>query len=167
MNNTSKLQTFCPNPVDTAGVLSWVHIGDLHMRAAGQQNHLDLQTIVEEVNAIFADSTSFVFLPGDNADHGDTQAYTVARQALDRLRVPWCAIVGDHDVEQKSFENFKTFAAEQTHYAFTVGHVLFLALNAFDVPEPSSFAVLPEQLRWPEHGLLGTQLGPNKNGRKW
>ena len=20
---------------------------------------------------------------------------------------------------------------------------------------------------WPEHGLLGAQLGPNKNGRKW
>jgi hypothetical protein len=20
---------------------------------------------------------------------------------------------------------------------------------------------------WPEHGLFGTQLGPNKNGRKW
>jgi hypothetical protein len=20
---------------------------------------------------------------------------------------------------------------------------------------------------WPEHNLLGTQLGPNKNGRKW
>jgi len=20
---------------------------------------------------------------------------------------------------------------------------------------------------WPEHGLLGTQLGPNKNGKKW
>ena len=20
---------------------------------------------------------------------------------------------------------------------------------------------------WPEHGLLGTQLGPNKNGRQW
>jgi Icc protein len=20
---------------------------------------------------------------------------------------------------------------------------------------------------WPEHGLLGTQLGPNKNGNKW
>jgi len=20
---------------------------------------------------------------------------------------------------------------------------------------------------WPEHGILGTQLGPNKNGRKW
>jgi 3',5'-cyclic-AMP phosphodiesterase len=20
---------------------------------------------------------------------------------------------------------------------------------------------------WPEHGLIGTQLGPNKNGKKW
>jgi 3',5'-cyclic-AMP phosphodiesterase len=20
---------------------------------------------------------------------------------------------------------------------------------------------------WPEHGLLGSQLGPNKNGQKW
>jgi Icc protein len=20
---------------------------------------------------------------------------------------------------------------------------------------------------WPEHGLLGTRLGPNKNGKKW
>jgi len=20
---------------------------------------------------------------------------------------------------------------------------------------------------WPEHGVLGTQLGPNKNGKKW
>ena len=103
MNNTSKLQSFRPEPIDPAGVLSWVHIGDLHMRAAGEQNDLDLQTIVSEVNAVFAGSISFVYLPGDNADHGDLHAYSIVRQALDRLLVPWCAIVGDHDVEQKSF----------------------------------------------------------------
>ena len=153
MNNNSKLQPFCPNPVDSAGVLSWVHIGDLHMRAAGQQNDLDLQAIVAEVNAFFGDSISFVFLPGDNADHGDPEGYIVVRQVLDRLRVPWCAILGDHDVEQKSFENFHAFLAERTHYAFTADHVRFLALNAFDVPEPPSFAVLPEQLRWIEGQL--------------
>ncbi len=153
MNNSSALQSFRPNPPDAGGVLSWIHIGDLHMRAAGEQNDLDLQAIVEEINAVFADSVSFVFLPGDNADHGDIQGYTVVRQALDRLRVPWCAIVGDHDVEQKSFDAFRTFMAEQTHYAFTVGAVHFLALNAFDVPEPSSFAVLPQQLWWLEDQL--------------
>ena len=123
------------------------------MRAAGEDNDLDLQAIVQELNASFAESISFAFLPGDNADHGDVQAYGVVRQALDPLRVPWCAIVGDHDVEQGSFDHFKAAMAEQTHYAFTVGGVRFLALNAFDVPVPSSFAVLPEQLGWAEDQL--------------
>ena len=153
MNNSLKLQSFDPHPPDAAGVVSWVHVGDLHMRAAGEQNALDLEAIVDEVNAAFADSISFVFLPGDNADHGDSQAYGVVRAAIDRLQVPWCAIVGDHDVEQKSFSNFNAALAEQTHYSFVVGTVRFLALNAFDVPEPPSFAVLPEQLRWVEGQL--------------
>lgn len=153
MNNTFKLQTFSPNPPDAAGVLSWVHVGDLHMRAAGEQNDPDLQAIAGEVNAAFVDSISFVFLPGDNADHGDLQAYKVVRRSLDQLKVPWCAIIGDHDVEQKSFDNFSTSLAEQTRYAFTVGTARFLALNAFDVPEPPSFAVRPEQLRWMEEQL--------------
>ncbi len=163
MNHSSRRQFFRPTPPDPAGILSWVHIGDLHIRSAGEQNDLDLQAIVEEINAVFADSISFVFLPGDNADHGDAEGYTVVRQALDRLQPPWCAIVGDHDVEQRSFDNFKAFMAEQTHYAFTVGSVRFLALNAFDVPEPASFALFPEQQRWTEGQLrAATDKGEEK-----
>ena len=153
MNNTSELQTFRPNSPDAAGVLSWVHVGDLHMRAAGEQNDLDLQAIVAEINGTFAGSISFVFLPGDNAEHGDLPAYKVVREALDKLQVPWCAIVGDHDVEQKTVDNFRMFLAEQTQYAFTVEAVRFVASNAFDVPEPPSFVVLPEQLVWLEKQL--------------
>lgn len=153
MNDTPKAHHFNPSTPDTAGVVSWVHIGDLHMRAANDQNHLDLQAIVAEVNEIFAGSISFVFLPGDNADHGDVAAYEIVRRALDRLKVPWCAIVGDHDVEEKSFDHFKTFLAPETHYAFTVGNVRYLALNAFDIPEPPSFIVLSEQLAWIEEEL--------------
>ncbi len=153
MKNTPTTHDFKPNPPDAAGVISWVHIGDLHMRGAGDQNDLDLQDIVTEVNQAFANSISFVFLPGDNADHGDAPAYEVIRRTLDRLRVPWCAIVGDHDVEQKSFDNFKTYLTPETHYAFTTGKVHFLALNAFDVPEPPSFTVLSEQLAWIEDQL--------------
>ena len=153
MNITPTAHHFEPNPPDTAGVISWVHIGDLHKRAAGDQNHLDLQAILAEVNRTFANSISFVFLPGDNADHGDAPAYEIVRRALDQLHVPWCAIVGDHDVEQKSFHNFKTFLATETYYAFTIGNIRYLALNAFDVPEPPSFTVLPEQLAWIENQL--------------
>jgi 3',5'-cyclic-AMP phosphodiesterase len=95
--------------------------GDIHMTKAGEQNHLDLAEIVNEVNQAFADSVSFVFLPGDVADDGGRSAYAVVRGELDRLNVPWCAIIGDHDVHEKSFANFKEAMSEQIHYAFTVG----------------------------------------------
>ncbi len=131
------------------------------MTKAGEQNHLDLAEIVNEVNRDFADSVSFVFLPGDVADDGSRAAYAVVRGELDRLTAPWCAIIGDHDVHEKSFANFKEAMSEETHYAFTVGDTRFLAMNAFDVPEPPSFTVSDEQLRW-----VADELGfATKNGQ--
>jgi len=38
-------------------------------------------------------------------------------------------------------------------YAFTVGKVRFVALNAFDIPDPASFAVLAKQMQWIEQQL--------------
>lgn len=161
MNTLASKRRFQPQPPDTAGVVSWVHFGDLHMTKAGQQNHLDLAKIVNEVNQAFAHTVSFVFLPGDVADDGSHSAYAVVRGELDRLTVPWCAIIGDHDVHEKSFANFLDAMAEETHYAFTVGSVRFLAMNAFDVPEPPSFTVAAEQLRWAEEELQQAK----KNGQ--
>jgi len=138
---------------DAAGVISWIHVGDLHMTKAGEQNHLDLTEIVKEVNRAFAGSVSFVFLPGDVADDGSRAAYAVVRGELDRLNVPWCAIIGDHDVHEKSFANFLEAMSERTHYAFTVGPVRFVAMNAFDVPDPESFALSAEQLAWVKREL--------------
>jgi 3',5'-cyclic-AMP phosphodiesterase len=137
---------FQPQSPDAAGIISWVHLGDLHMTRAGEQNHLDLAKIVDEVNLAFAGSVSFVFLPGDVADDGSRTAYSVVRGELDRLNVPWCAIVGDHDVQEKSFANFLEAMSEHTHYAFTVGSIRFVGMNAFDVPDPGSFVLSEQQL---------------------
>jgi 3',5'-cyclic-AMP phosphodiesterase len=154
---------FQPQSPDAAGVISWVHLGDLHMTKAGEQNHLDLTDIVDEVNRAFAGSLSFVFLPGDVADDGSRAAYGVVRGELDRLKVPWCAIVGDHDVHEKSFANFLEAMSERTHYTFTVGSVRFVAMNAFDVPHPGSFAVSDEQLAWVKYALqTATDAGGSK-----
>jgi len=148
---------------DAAGIISWVHFGDLHMTRAGEENHLDLADIVNEVNRVFAESAGFVFLPGDVADDGSRAAYAVVRGELDRLKVPWCAIIGDHDVHEKSFENFREAMSDRNYYAFTVGGTRFLAMNAFDVPEPPSFTVSDEQLRWAEDKLQrATQSGQTK-----
>ncbi len=163
MNTLASKRQFQPNSPDAAGVVSWVHFGDLHITEAGEQNHLDLADIVNEVNQAFAGSVSFVFLPGDVADDGSRAAYAVVRGELDRLTAPWCAIIGDHDVHEKSFANFKEAMSEETHYAFTVGGTRFLAMNAFDVPEPPSFTVSDEQLRWVEDELeLATKSGQTK-----
>jgi len=163
MSTLASKRTFQPKSPDAAGVVSWVHFGDLHMTKAGGQNNRDLAQIVNEVNQAFAGTVSFVFLPGDVADDGSRAAYAVVRGELDRLKVPWCAIIGDHDVHEKSFANFKEAMSEQTHYAFTVGDTRFLAMNAFDVPEPPSFTVSKEQLRWAEDELkLATKNGQTK-----
>ena len=153
MNTLASKRSFQPQIPDASGVISWVHFGDLHMTKAGEQNHLDLAEIVNEVNQAFAGSVSFVFLPGDVADDGSRAAYKVVRRELDRLNVPWCAIVGDHDVHEKSFANFLNAMSERTRYAFTVGSVRFVAMNAFDVPHPASFTVSPDQLVWVKHEL--------------
>ncbi len=153
MIDTPPLRPFKPNAPDAAGVISWVHIGDLHMTLAGEHNHRDLLLIVEEINAVLADSVAFVYIPGDVADKGSVAEYEVVREALDTLKVPWCSIVGDHDVHERSFANFLQFMAAHTHYRFSVGKVEFFALNAFDVPDPGSFILLSEQLVWLEDGL--------------
>ena len=153
MSSIAPPRAFQPHSPDAAGVLTWVHIGDLHMTKAGEQNHLDLAAIVDEINQAFAGSVSFVFLPGDVADDGSRSSYGVVRGELDRLAVPWCGIIGDHDVHEKSFANFHEAVSELNYYAFTLGDVRFLAMNAFDVPEPPSFTVSEGQLRWAEHGL--------------
>ena len=163
MNTLASKRPFHPQSPDAAGVVSWVHFGDLHMTKAGEQNHLDLAELVNEVNRAFADSVSFVFLPGDVADDGSRSAYAVVRGELDRLNLPWCAIIGDHDVHEKSFANFKEAMSEQAHYSFTVGDTRFVAMNAFDVLEPPSFTVSEEQLRWAEDELeLAAKHGQTK-----
>lgn len=56
MSKTQATQTFVPKVTDAAGVVSWIHIGDLHMTRAGEQNDLDLEAIVNEINTAFADA---------------------------------------------------------------------------------------------------------------
>ena len=153
MKRNGRSEIFHPHPIDAAGVLSWIHIGDLHMTRAGEQNDQDFQAIVAKINRLFAGSTSFVYLPGDIADDGGRQAYAVVTQSLDRLQAPWCAIVGDHDVHEKSFDNFLAAVSHATYYAFSVGRTRFLALNAFDEPHPAAFAILPRQFAWMEQEL--------------
>jgi Icc protein len=124
-----------------SGVVSWIHIGDLHMTTADQQNYRDLNAIVDQINQRFQPGVQFVFLPGDVAEHGHPEEYVLVRSALDRLQLPWVSIIGDHDVHQRSFEPYHAAMVGAPFYSFDSGRYRFIALNAFQKPAPDSFLV--------------------------
>jgi Icc protein len=146
--------SFTSLPFSASQTVSWIHIGDPHMTRRGQQNEIDLGKIVDEINAVYAKGgVDFVFIPGDIADDGSVVAYEAFRQHLDRLQLPWFGIVGDHDVHEKSFQNFSEYIAPDLYSAFTIGPYRFLRLNAFSIPKPDSFVVGGKQLQWLEAEL--------------
>jgi 3',5'-cyclic-AMP phosphodiesterase len=155
--------TFGELPLASSGTVSWIHIGDTHMTCSGEQNEIDLGKIVDEINAIYAcGGVDFVFVPGDIADDGSVVAYEAFRVHLDRLQLPWCAIVGDHDVHEKSFDNFHKYVAPELYGGFSIGPYRFLRLNAFSIPRPDSFVLDDEQLAWLEDELKLCQAVGNK-----
>jgi Icc protein len=142
-----------PMLTDQSGIVSWVHFGDLHMTARHEQNYRDFMSLVEEVNRVMADSLNFVYLPGDNADHGKIEEYELVREGLDRLKLPWFAIVGDHDVHPKSHDNFLRFMMPRSFYRLEVGYYCFLALDAFAFDDPTLFDISYEQIDWLQQEL--------------
>jgi hypothetical protein len=83
-----------------SAMLTWVHIGDLHLDEADGWTSLErLRAIVSELNEHVGTGADFVFLPGDNANHGTPEQYARLVEALAPLALPWRIIPGDHDVE--------------------------------------------------------------------
>jgi predicted phosphodiesterase len=141
-------------PFDCSQTVSWIHIGDTHLTRAGEQNERDLGRIVDEINEVYSSGgVDFVYVPGDIADDGSATAYEVFRSHLDRLKLPWFGIVGDHDVHEKSFANFQKYIASRLYSAFSIAGYRFFRLNAFSVPRPDAFILDKQQLQWLEAEL--------------
>jgi hypothetical protein len=108
------------------GVVSWVHIGDLHITTGDQQNYTDFKTIITNVNQYLKNGVNFVLLPGDNANDHTESEYQLIKQATDQLQVPLYAIPGDHDSKNgltlynKYLEpvNYQSFTADKYHFVF-------------------------------------------------
>lgn len=87
--------------------ICWAHIGDLHLDEADDWQGLHrLDAIVEQVNRV-AGAIDFVFVPGDNANHGTPEQYARMMAALAPLQAPWRIIPGDHDFEPGDLAHYE------------------------------------------------------------
>jgi predicted phosphodiesterase len=157
MHQTNPIQmfrrNFSPLPVGEDGIVAYIHIGDIHMVDRSHQNFNDLLRIVRHINQTFTSGLNFVYLPGDIADDGSRKAYSAVRACVDELTVPWCGIVGDHDVHEKSFANFREAIADSLYGSFEVGSLRLIRLNVFAEPRPDAFLLGDEQFVWLEGEL--------------
>lgn len=140
----------------TNSLLRFVQIGDLHLTAPDLPNHQDFLRIVAELNRHVGTGIDFVFLPGDNADDGTPDQFVLVREGLNRLRLPWHAIPGDHDFKPRSLDNFyRGIAGPQLPHSVEVNGILCLFLDVVSQGSGGpDFRLGAAQLAW-----LKEQLG--------
>ena len=136
-------------------VLSWLHVGDLHIARAGEQNHQDLRRIVGLAKMLPPGSLDFAVLPGDNADDGTPEQFGLVRDAVASLGLPLHILAGDHDFKQGNLDAFhNVLGADRLPKAVSVrGHrCLFLDVVSAGTGGPD-FRVAEAQLAWAEREI--------------
>jgi 3',5'-cyclic-AMP phosphodiesterase len=179
------------------GTLSWVHFGDLHMTTAAQGNYHDFVALIDQVNSHFAGKIDFCLLPGDNADDrlvtesDQTQQvvsgrFTVAARAWSAAGIAGCRCRINNGLwlsmgaTSTASQWILTCAAPKHPFVLTVeardnfGDIdtdtdtIQVAVRGYRPPNRAADGSDADTIgAWPERHILGTQLGPNRNGRQW
>ncbi len=101
--------------------------GDLHLTEAGLENHCVARWMVDQVNDLVR--PDFVQFIGDNVQDAQEDQFRLFAELAARLRVPWYAVVGDHDVRRD--EGVGRFRARfgEPHGSLSLRGFRFLRLN--------------------------------------
>ncbi|MHB8574290.1 MAG: metallophosphoesterase [Dehalococcoidia bacterium] len=134
--------------VQNPGVVSWVHIGDLHITTADQQNYQDLQTIIQNTNQYLLNGINFAVLPGDNANEGTAAEYQLIKQATDQLQAPLYDVPGDHDLKSGSLALYEQYLEPVPYQSFTADQYHFVFIDALDASPSGGFGLSADQLTW-------------------
>jgi predicted phosphodiesterase len=103
------------------------------------------------------DDIDFVIHAGDLTDFGITEEFTWMRDIMNGLKVPYVALLGNHDCLANGQDIFRTVFGQE-NFSFMAGNVKFVCLNTnaleFDYSHPvPDFNFLQEQVseRLPGH----------------
>ncbi|MDQ6676540.1 MAG: metallophosphoesterase, partial [Acidobacteriota bacterium] len=141
----------------TAGIVSWLHFGDLHLTTEGESNYQDFLRLVEDANRRLAQNVCFAVLPGDNADDGSEEQYRLVRLAVDNLQIPLYAIPGDHDRKSGQLDSFRRYLEPEPIQSFTLAEYKFVFLNSMEGQAPERFGFSRGQIEWLERELAAAK----------
>jgi predicted phosphodiesterase len=117
--------------------------GDLHLTEPGLPNHRAALWAVDEANDLIR--PDFVQFIGDNVQDGTADQFALFLELAARLRVPWYALVGDHDAQgDPGAAAFREHIADPCG-ACSLGGFRFVRLNT---QEARPVGLSPEQVTW-------------------
>jgi 3',5'-cyclic AMP phosphodiesterase CpdA len=133
---------------------------DYHFLVANDLHYLDeqedpwLQRLVESLNS-HTEEPQFLLLLGDLAENGLEPQLRAVRSALDRLRMPVCPVIGNHDYVEGADRSGWNAVFGQSNYRFEHSGWQFLGLDT-TVGTPYEEILIPRStLDWVEAELAG------------
>ncbi len=109
----------------------------------------DTEDVVKAING--ESGIDFVVHGGDLSDYGMPREFMLQRDILNKLKVPYVCVIGNHDCLATGDDAYKAvFGAH--NFAFTAGDVRFICLNTnaleYDYTEPvPNFKFMESELR--------------------
>lgn len=117
--------------------------GDLHLTELDLPNHRAARWMVDEVNDLVR--PDFVQFIGDNVQDATAGQFDLFDDLTSRLRVPWYALVGDHDAQGDPEAMAFRARVDDTCGTFSLGGFRFIRLNT---QEAKPVGLSHEQLGW-------------------
>lgn len=113
------------------------------------------ETLMAVDNINSRDDIDFVLHTGDLSDFGMRNEFEWQRDILNKLKVPYVCIIGNHDCLASGDLNFKKIFGE-FNFAFTAGNIRFVCLNTnalefgHDVPVPDFDFIEKQIINYPK-----------------
>lgn len=123
-----------------------------------QRSYDETQEVINILNA--REDIDFVLHGGDLADFGETKEFLWIRDFMNKLRVPYVCLIGNHDCLGSGFDVYLKVYGED-NFAFTVGNVRFVCLNTnaleYDYSHPvPDFNFMEDEIQTMPEGIEKT-----------
>lgn len=124
----------------------FAHVTDTHV--GGNTGLEDLERTVNDINSGISD-LDFVIISGDITEFGSDTELRAAREAIEKIRIPWYVIPGNHDTNwsESGGNSFRTVFGAET-FSFTHQGYLFVGTNSGPNMRMSPGQVPRENLVW-------------------